>query len=156
MMIYSSMYTGLSGANIISEDLRQICIWDHLASRTNKGDRILWWDYVSEFDEKCGGAVNTWTDACANTIMSSLGIDHTAVDTCIANSGGLASGQNTLLDKALVDRAESGVFYLPTVYINDQGQCKILHISGLERWNAILKVKLERFTSAYTCTHVHI
>jgi hypothetical protein len=81
---------------------------------------MLWWDYVAAFEDKCAGSVNTWNDACSNTILSSLKIDHNTVDACIANSGGLTTGENTLLEGALSDRDESGVFYLPTVYINNQ------------------------------------
>jgi hypothetical protein len=104
--------TGLNGADVVTENLREICIFKVLNS---SGTPEVWWDYVSSYSKcKTGG-----TD-CSNSVMAQLHINSTAVGNCVTASGGLSSNNvNTLLEAELIQLGLDGVFYFPTMFINN-------------------------------------
>jgi hypothetical protein len=51
-------YHGFSGKDIIVENLRQKCIWNHYGGelaedKSQEGVGMAWWDYVHEFTDSC-------------------------------------------------------------------------------------------------------
>ena len=111
--------TGVSGQDIVTENLRQICIWK-LVNSTVGGYSDLWWNYVTQFDADCAPSSSTWNDDCAGTILGNLGLSHSWVTDCMANSGGTtADAENYLLEEEMQAKADGGIFYLPTVTINN-------------------------------------
>jgi len=107
---------GLDGADLVRENLRQICIFLEVNST---GVPAKWWDYVSTYQTTCAGSKSTWTQQCSYGVLNSLGINSGNVDICVTNSGGTTTGPNTLLDAEMQKVVEDGVFYLPTVIINN-------------------------------------
>jgi len=108
--------TGLDGADVVIENLRQICIFQQV---NNTGHPELWWDYVTAFDNLCSGSKATWNQTCSDNIQKSLGMNTQNVAKCVTDSGGTTSGTNVLLEQELIGREEDGAWYLPTVIIND-------------------------------------
>lgn len=110
---------GLDGAHVVRENLRQICLFQYLNST---GNTLKWWDYTVQFDTICGEQnEKSWTPSCSRTIMTQLGIDPEPVFKCVKDSGGsdMLGGENTLLKAALDLKLNRGIFFLPTIIIND-------------------------------------
>merc|ERR1712125_157755 len=42
---------GISGADVVKESLRRLCIWKHYGEVDGIG--AIWWDYVNEFQSRC-------------------------------------------------------------------------------------------------------
>ena len=115
---------GLSGGDVIMENLRQICIRDQLAP-LNQTHR--WWTYVRLFHEQCMGTPSTNATqraldrrACSTLAQQGAGIDDGQIAACVAASGGSPynGGANTLLDKEIHDRYDAHVYNFPDVRIN--------------------------------------
>jgi hypothetical protein len=86
---------GLDGADIVVENLRQICIFQEA---NNTGVPEKWWDYVAAWQTNCSGSKDTWTQACSYGLLTNLGISSSNVNNCVIQSGGTETGPNTLLD----------------------------------------------------------
>jgi hypothetical protein len=84
--------SGLSGANVIEETLRQKCIWLHYggekAPLKDQGIGEKWWVYVSQFNADCGTARYADKD-CIESTMASAKIDSSLIQKCMSDSGGL-------------------------------------------------------------------
>eukprot|EP00808_Paulinella_micropora_P010848 g70476.t1 len=105
---------GVSGAQVIQENLRQICVF-RTVNQTREYHK--WWDYVSKFQEKCALEDDLWTEACSNSVLDLVRIDRNMVKNCV--DGSKTSGdKNTLLDAEVKALGADGIFYLPTVIIN--------------------------------------
>jgi len=107
---------GVSGADIVRENLRQICIfWQ--SSGAGKGAE-LWFSYVGLFDVNCRTQFN---DACANLQMQTVGINGAQVSACMNDHGGLgpSAGENSVIEAEIATRADQGVYLLPTIIINN-------------------------------------
>ena len=65
-----------TGAQVVLEDLRQICIY-----RTHPD---LWWNYMMKFDSEC--IEIQVVEDCSNKLINELGIDKGKVDECYQNS----------------------------------------------------------------------
>ena len=103
---------GISGADVVAENLRRACLWDlrggdDVADKNQVGVGKVWWDYVVGGTRLCSTAETFADDARWATAMKNAGADKQAVDTCVQGSGGLKSGRNDVLDQAVeaLDRA---------------------------------------------------
>jgi len=105
---------GISGAEVVRENLRQVCIWRNVNST---GHPQLWWKYINQFQKQCS-EVNNFGYECSKTVMSGLGVSVDIINQCVEASGGTnnqSSTANTLIDKELAARKEMGVYLLPSM-----------------------------------------
>ncbi|KAG5176720.1 hypothetical protein JKP88DRAFT_270825 [Tribonema minus] len=115
--------SGLSGADIIQETLRQKCIWLHYggdkASKGEQGIGERWWTYVQTFSKKCG--MGKFVDSsCISRAMSEAKINEKTINKCMDESGGLQGDiDNTLLSEELKEKANKSIVVIPTVYVNN-------------------------------------
>jgi hypothetical protein len=111
---------GLTGITAMQENLRQICLFDHVNKTAKDPARIQWWNYVEFFQKQC--AEKDFSKACSERVMRTTGvdIDPIIIDDCVQRSGGSddRSGNNTLLDAELTRQSELSIFFVPTILIN--------------------------------------
>lgn len=108
---------GISGADVVKESLRRICIWKKYGADDGVG--APWWDYVNEFLFRCNTEEYFSSKQCLTDAMKHAGVDVSAVDACMAASGGLEDDvDNQLLEKQLLSKDKSGVVILPAMYVN--------------------------------------
>merc|ERR1712038_606340 len=109
--------TGISGADVVTESLRSICIWELYSKEDGVG--TLWWDYNKVFIEKCDNEEKFMNEDCVQDVMNQVGIDKGLVDECMESSGGLEGGStNMILDQELRDMVTHGVVSIPMVHVN--------------------------------------
>jgi PA domain len=110
---------GISGADIVTESLRRLCIWDKYG---RDGIGAQWWDYVKQFSDMCDTIydANSFTNPdCISEAMKKAGVDADAVKKCMSESGGLEGNKtNTLLEGELSHRETSGVVVIPTLFVD--------------------------------------
>jgi len=108
---------GISGADVVIESLRRICIWKHYGETDGIG--MKWWEYVTEFLERCDSPEIFAEEACYNDVMKKVGVDHLKVEQCMKDSGGVEKDNgNTFLDTELDAQQRRGVVVLPTAFVN--------------------------------------
>ncbi|KAL7548034.1 LOW QUALITY PROTEIN: hypothetical protein ACHAWF_011320 [Thalassiosira exigua] len=108
---------GVSGADVVAESLRRMCIWIHHGQDDGVG--VPWWDYVSEFELRCNSEEYFSNDRCIADAMDHSSIDGKAIDQCMDDSGGLEGDvANQLLESQLVAKDGKGVVVIPAVYVN--------------------------------------
>lgn len=113
--------SGLSGQDVLLEDIRQLCIWNWLNQTYGEGGKqYLLFQYFAVQNSICNSKSNPdlWRNGvCQNATMSSLGIDVNAVATCVATSN-TTNGRNYWLDRMLQDQTRYGAVFWPAVYVN--------------------------------------
>ncbi len=108
---------GISGADVIKESLRRICIWKSYGLKDGIGEQ--WWLYSELFIEKCDNAVSFMDESCVQDIYKLAGIDASLIESCMEDSGGLQGNQkNKLLEEELTAKVQSGVVIIPAVFVN--------------------------------------
>jgi hypothetical protein len=108
---------GISGADVILESLRRICIWQKYGLDNGIGEE--WWLYSELFIEKCDSEESFKDEKCIQEVYGLSGIDGKAIESCIADSGGIEGNvANTLLDSELAAKQSSGVVIIPAVFVN--------------------------------------
>ena len=136
------MSTGYDGKDVILENLRQLCVFS-MANATGKP--WLWWDYTTQFGEKCKMSENKYNGNCAEEVFLSLGgADLKGPDG--SGPGGLQglkqcigdptqSIDNMMLehekDSQIGDGSVSEVSILPTVRVNGgqyRGSLEKMHV----------------------------
>jgi hypothetical protein len=106
-----------SGADIVKESLRWICIWEEYGSTNGIG--VEWWAYVSEFHVRCAGAEHFADENCIADVYKHAKIDASSIDLCMANSGGTEKNQrNTKLDTEISLKSQLGVAMRPSAYVD--------------------------------------
>jgi hypothetical protein len=112
--------SGISGADVVTESLRQICIWREYG---DDGVGLPWWDYTEEFHFRCDkdedeGKFFT-NEACIKDAMQRAKVDYNIIQKCMDDSGGLeGDAENNVLEEELFDRETSGVLILPSFFVN--------------------------------------
>jgi len=124
---------GVSGADVVKENVRRTCIWQLYGSSKNlpeddpnRGLGIPWWDYVSGFWHACGcddcvlrGDFSSPT--CVESAMLTAKIDPGPVNDCIALSGGFADdADNSILDAEIAELTKNGIYQIPECLVNTQ------------------------------------
>ena len=114
--------TGATGADVVAESLRRICIWE-VYGKDGVGQE--WWTYVSTFMTMCDDKSNAHDTsrfkdpACIANAMVEAGVDSHKVQECIVASGGLEGNvNNTLFQKQQARIDELGVILIPSLFIN--------------------------------------
>lgn len=108
---------GISGADVVVESLRRMCIWSHYGEADGIGSS--WWDYVNEFLFRCNEEEYFTNKQCVSDAMEHAHVDVSAVEQCMSDSGGVEGDvENTLLEEQLLAKDKSGVVILPAMYVN--------------------------------------
>lgn len=107
-----------NGASVMEENLRTLCVFK---IADEMGKPWIWWDYASEFAERCTMESNNYNKDCAIDIMRQVGIDTAAVSSCAV----LNDAPNEMLEAQLIAQTDTEgtgrgrVVLLPTVVINN-------------------------------------
>lgn len=116
----NDVQTGKSGADVVEETLRRLCIWEMYG---NDGIGAPFFDYIAQFDDLCLAQSNYFTDnqSCIQKSLKLAKVDTRKLDDCMKSSGGLEGDrQNTLLSRQLdAMAAKAGYVIIPSVSIND-------------------------------------
>ena len=111
--------SGISGADVVTEGLRWLCIWQEDVA--NDGFRARWWEYVSNIPElvECAGDSFPGED-CAMTAMDKADIDTARISRCMEGTGGLDGDdvENKLLEEQLDAIQANGIVEVPTFKVN--------------------------------------
>ena len=118
---------GASGADVVKECLRRICIWNQYGQGNGVGEP--WWRYVEEFITRCDSPdpnlpsqPTLYNDPeCITAAMTAAGLDKKSIASCMDASGGVDSESNTtnsLLDGELKAQEASGVVIIPSLVVN--------------------------------------
>mmetsp|Transcript_10829 Transcript_10829/g.15852 ORF Transcript_10829/g.15852 Transcript_10829/m.15852 type:complete len:523 (+) Transcript_10829:391-1959(+) len=109
---------GISGADVVIESLRRLCIWNHYGEEDGIGD--MWWSYVNEFMFRCDTPDYFASDDCIKDVYKQTGIDATIVNNCMKNSGGTEEDkQNSILEDQIETAKNMGVVIIPTAFVNE-------------------------------------
>ena len=119
-----SLYAGMtraptnpiSGADVVKESLRQLCIWSNAQSFPKT--KYLWWSYAREFYQACFSTGRFHDDTCIQQVYEKVGIPGNVIDDCMSNSGGLTNGINSKLEAQLELISDHAIHVLPTLHIN--------------------------------------
>lgn len=121
---------GISGAEVVRESLRRICIWKMYGYHDGVGSQ--WWDYVRRFNKRCNKASLFSNEDCVAHVCRRTNIDKFQLDRCMEDSGGTAEDiPNAFLDLELRAKAESGAVTVPTAYINNVGFRNTLSVDNV-------------------------
>lgn len=107
---------GISGADVVRESLRRICIWQVYGQ---DGIGMPWWDYVDEFLYRCDTEDFFSSEDCVKDCMERSEVDYSQIKICMDDAGGLeADVPNSILDAELGAREAAGVVILPSFFVN--------------------------------------
>eukprot|EP00534_Pseudo-nitzschia_fraudulenta_P004802 CAMPEP_0201136978 /NCGR_PEP_ID=MMETSP0850-20130426/55165_1 /ASSEMBLY_ACC=CAM_ASM_000622 /TAXON_ID=183588 /ORGANISM="Pseudo-nitzschia fraudulenta, Strain WWA7" /LENGTH=524 /DNA_ID=CAMNT_0047408309 /DNA_START=756 /DNA_END=2330 /DNA_ORIENTATION=+ len=108
---------GISGADVVKESLRRLCIWKHYGEQDGVGQ--VWWDYITQFMDRCNTPDYFMNEACVKDCYKHAKVDGDSISQCMDDSGGLKDdGKNSLLELELDAQSERGVVVLPTAFVN--------------------------------------
>lgn len=108
---------GISGADVVKESLRRLCIWKHYGDDDGIGE--TWWNYVNVFMDRCNTPEYFMHDDCVKDAYKHAGVDGDKIDRCMLDSGGLDNDSpNVFLDLEIAAQTERGVVVLPTAFVN--------------------------------------
>lgn len=108
---------GISGADVVKESLRRLCIWKHYGVDDGIGKE--WWNYVAEFMSRCSTPDYFMNEDCVKDAYKHSGVDGTNIERCMNDSGGLTKdAANAFLDLEIATQTERGVVVLPTAFVN--------------------------------------
>lgn len=121
----SDTMVGVSGADVVMENLRQMCVWKQ-ANKTYASDGgKKWWEYAEAFDIQCHGkdvaSPDTFNEECSRRVHGTVGLSWEATQKCISDAETTnANGDkiNTLLEEAVELRSKLAILDLPTVVVN--------------------------------------
>jgi len=108
---------GISGADVVRESLRRVCIWEKYGKEDGIG--VQWWDYFAKFTELCDDPDFFAVEDCVKDAYKAAGIDGSLIDQCMSESGGLeADAPNDLLEEEINSQTSRGVVVIPTAFVN--------------------------------------
>jgi hypothetical protein len=108
---------GISGADVVKESLRRLCIWNHYGAEDGIGS--VWWDYVREFQSRCSSPDYFMNEDCVKDAYKHSKVDSSLIDRCMQDSGGLDKDTaNAFLDIEIGSQASRGVVVVPTAFVN--------------------------------------
>jgi hypothetical protein len=109
---------GISGADVVTESLRRLCIWKEYGEADGIG--MPWWDYVAEFMYRCDTEDFFTSEDCIKDCMSRSGVEFSKIKICMDNSGGLEDNvPNTVLEAEITAKDAAGVVILPSFFVNN-------------------------------------
>jgi len=108
---------GITGAQVVKESLRRICVWKHYGQQDGVG--ITYWDYIHEFLDRCDSDDFFMNEDCVKDAMKNSKIDYNRINQCMEDSGGLVGDKkNVLLENEIDAAGRRGVVVLPTMFVN--------------------------------------
>lgn len=108
---------GISGAEVVTEALRRICVWKYYGQEDGVGEP--YWNYISEFLDRCDSDDFFTNKDCINDVYKKTKIDGKRIDACMEDSGGTTDDVvNTLLEREIDAASRRGVVVLPTMFVN--------------------------------------
>ena len=108
---------GVSGADVVVESLRRMCIWRYYGQADGIGEP--WWKYVREFMQRCESSDYFANEDCVRDCFKHAGIDYDTISRCMADSGGISyDGGNSILDMELMSQVQRGIVVLPTITVD--------------------------------------
>lgn len=108
---------GISGAEVVTEALRRICVWKYYGQ--DDGIGLPYWEYISEFLKRCDSDDFFANQDCINDVYKNAKIDGNQIESCMNDSGGIVDDHpNTLLEREVDSAARRGVVVLPTMFVN--------------------------------------
>jgi hypothetical protein len=112
-----NLEVGISGADVVRESLRRICIWNKYGQ---DGIGTHYWDYVAEFNFRCDGPSYFMSEDCVKDCMNRAGITYSNIQNCMDDAGGLDGDvENVILEEELIAREADGVVILPSFFVNN-------------------------------------
>lgn len=114
----NNLDVGVSGADVVRESLRRLCIWKVYGEEDGIG--VEWWDYVREWQSHCSASADSFSsDDCIAAAYNHSFVDGALVDKCMQDAGGLeGDNSNSLLDEQIAAQSKLGVVVLPTAFVN--------------------------------------
>jgi len=123
---------GISGADVVAESLRRLCIWKHYGEEDGIGSE--WWDYVNHFMDHCQTSTSFTDKKCIDGAISSAKIDGGRIGQCMSDSGGLESDStNSVLQDEIEFQQKRGIVILPSAYVNEsiiRGSLNVNNVFG--------------------------
>jgi len=120
--------SGVSGAQVVVESLRRLCIWDVYGGAAEDGIGEPWWNYVIAFTEMCFLALNNDSGSVSSTLFTNqtcieesfakANINSTLILECIEESGGVKGGVNSKFEFQLQMQEENNVLLIPSFFLN--------------------------------------
>jgi len=108
---------GISGADVVRESLRRICIWKHYGESDGIG--LTYWDYISAFASRCDSQDFFASKICVSDAMKIAKVDVDVIDRCMRDSGGTeGNNDNVFLSLEIEAQERRGVVILPTMFVN--------------------------------------
>jgi hypothetical protein len=108
---------GISGADVVKESLRRLCIWNNYGATDGIGE--VWWDYIAEFMKRCDSPDFFANQDCVKDAYKHAKVDGDMIERCMKDSGGLESdATNAKLDKEIQSQTQRGVVVIPTAFVN--------------------------------------
>jgi PA domain len=121
---------GISGADVVREALRRLCIWNMYGSVNGIGTE--WWEYVAEFQDRCSKPEYFADPACIKDAYKHSHVDGTAVERCMLDSGGTDGDKtNSKLDFELKAQEQRGVVVIPTAFVNSAAIRGALNVNNI-------------------------
>ena len=121
---------GVSGADVVRESLRRLCIWNTYGSANGIGKE--WWNYVAEFEVRCSDPQYFADGACIKDAYKNSKVDGTAIERCMVDSGGTENDQlNSKLDYELKSQEQRGVVVIPTAFVNSAAIRGALNVNNI-------------------------
>lgn len=108
---------GISGADVVRESLRRLCIWETYGN--DDGIGAQWWDYVKEFNARCRDTDYFANADCIKDAYKHSKVDASKIDSCMASAGGTTEDKiNTKLSQEILSQEQRGVVVIPTAFVN--------------------------------------
>lgn len=118
---------GLSGADVVTENLRRTCIWklyggkDVEESSPERGVGHIWWYYLSNFSKLCDTAELFKDQSCVERALGAAGASPSLVRSCMTASGGTDKDvENYMLENELAQVYDKNIYAVPECIINGQ------------------------------------
>jgi hypothetical protein len=109
--------SGITGADVVKESLRRLCIWNHYGAVDGIG--VEWWNYVEEFTLRCSDVDYFSNDACILDAYKHAGVDGDTIRRCMIDSGGVDTDTpNNKFDNEIQSQSQRGVVVIPTAFVN--------------------------------------
>jgi hypothetical protein len=108
---------GISGADVVTESLRRLCIWELYG--VSDGIGMPWWDYVREFNIRCRDTDYFNDDDCIKDVYKHAKVDGQKVKECMSKDG--TTSDNKVITKLageITAQEQRGVVVIPTAFVN--------------------------------------
>jgi hypothetical protein len=121
---------GISGADVVRESLRRLCVWNMYGSANGIGKE--WWKYMQQFEMRCSDPQYFADEACIKDTYKNAKVDGPAVERCMEDSGGTTKDQtNSKLQYELSAQEQRGVVVIPTAFVNSAAIRGALNVNNI-------------------------